>query len=85
MSRWGRCSKFQETTENIFAYGSAFLGVELRGVEVILVQGGAERNNVIAGGGRELAHGDVEAVDEVDEAIVHKQPLIWILYILIFY
>ena len=53
---------------------AALLGMELRGEEVVLLHGRAERVNVFGDGSRVLADGHVEAVDEVDEQPLSFSP-----------
>ena len=53
--------------DDTFSDSAALLGVELRGVEVVLVEGRTEGQDIVGGGYGVLAEGYVVAVDEVNE------------------
>ena len=64
--------QIQEIPQDLLADRTALFGVELGGVEVILVQCGTEGNNIIRDGSRELADGDVVAVHEIDVVAIEE-------------
>ena len=68
-------SEFKKALENLLANGSALLRMELGGVEIVAMQGGAEGDDVVRCGRGELADGDVEAVDEIDKGAVFQGPV----------
>ena len=68
-------SEFKETLENPLADGSALFRMELGGIEIIAMQGGAEGDDVVRRGRGELADRDVETVDEVDKGTIFQSPV----------
>ena len=57
----------KEVLEDALPYAAAFLRVELRGVEIALVHGGAVGVYVVGRGYRLSTQGNVVAVDKIDE------------------
>ena len=58
--------------EDTFAHAATLLGVELRGIEILFVQGGTKRMDVIGHRRRMGTERHVEAVYEVDELLLRE-------------
>src|SRR5699024_9216263 len=64
----------QKILQDTFAYTSTLFGMKLGGIEVILMQSGAERKYVVRYGSRTIVDRNIKAVYEIDEFFFRKAP-----------
>ncbi len=67
--------------QNLFPHIAADFAVELCGVEIVAVEQGTERLNVVAGGDGVFADGRGVAVDEINVSVVLQARRDWVFVI----